>query len=88
MKAARRRLLSGLTVFALLLGLPTLLGTASAAPGGWSDPPNGYPEWNNNIPTFEVGAEPPHATLMPYAGLGEALGRRPYALSVPPELGR
>jgi beta-galactosidase len=58
---------------ALLFGLPALHVAASAAAGGWTDPSNGYPEWNNNIPAFEVNAEPPHATLMPYAGLGQAL---------------
>jgi beta-galactosidase len=72
-KATRRRLLSGLAMLALLFSLPALSVAASAVPGGWTAPPNGYPEWNNNIPTFEVNAEPPHATLMPYAGLGEAL---------------
>ena len=82
MKATRNRLISGLAVLALLLGMPVLHVTASAAPGGWTDPPNGYPEWNNNIPVFQVNAEPPHATLMPYAGLDEALAadrtRSPY----------
>lgn len=47
--------------------------SAHAEPGAWTDPVNGYPEWNNNIGVFSVNAEPPHATLMPYAGLGEAL---------------
>jgi hypothetical protein len=42
--AARRRLLSCLAVFALLLSLTTLHVAASAAPGRWADPPNGYPE--------------------------------------------
>jgi beta-galactosidase len=51
----------------------------SAAPASeqvaaaWTDPPNGYPEWNNNIGIFEVGSEPPHATFMPYADLQQAL---------------
>src|SRR4051794_254969 len=52
-----------------------------AAPGvaapdvaaAWVDPPNGYPEWNNNIGIFEVNSEPPHATSMPYADLAQAL---------------
>jgi beta-galactosidase len=39
----------------------------------WTDPPNGYPEWNNNIGIFQVGAEPAHATFMPYADLAQAL---------------
>ncbi|WP_199044617.1 glycoside hydrolase family 2 TIM barrel-domain containing protein, partial [Glycomyces salinus] len=39
----------------------------------WTDPPNGYPEWNNNIGIFEVGSEPAHATFMPYADLQQAL---------------
>ncbi|WP_211341581.1 glycoside hydrolase family 2 TIM barrel-domain containing protein [Myceligenerans xiligouense] len=53
-------------------------GFAAAEPAtvaaDWTDPPNGYPEWNNNIGIFEVGAEPPHATYMPYADLQQALG--------------
>ncbi|MFD7659432.1 glycoside hydrolase family 2 TIM barrel-domain containing protein [Actinosynnema sp. NPDC059797] len=53
-------------------------GTASGAPdavpaAAWVDPPNGYPEWNNNIGIFEVNSEPPHATSMPYADLEQAL---------------
>ncbi|WP_199734875.1 glycoside hydrolase family 2 TIM barrel-domain containing protein [Cellulomonas sp. PhB143] len=45
----------------------------SGAPGDWTDPANGDPEWNNNIETFAVNAEPAHATLMPYADLDQAL---------------
>ncbi|KID28379.1 beta-galactosidase/beta-glucuronidase [Prauserella sp. Am3] len=45
-----------------------------------------YPEWNNNLELFEVGAEPPHATLMPYADLEQALAAdrtdSPYRLSL------
>jgi beta-galactosidase len=44
-----------------------------AAGAAQADPPNGFPEWNNNIGFFEVGAEPPHATFMPYADLQQAL---------------
>ncbi|WP_035701256.1 glycoside hydrolase family 2 TIM barrel-domain containing protein, partial [Glycomyces tenuis] len=46
--------------------------TGETAPA-WTDPPNGYPEWNNNIGIFAVGAEPAHATFMPYADLQQAL---------------
>ncbi|MBO0830147.1 MAG: hypothetical protein J2P24_20425, partial [Streptosporangiales bacterium] len=38
-----------------------------------SDLPDGHPEWNANIGIFQVGSEPPHATLTPYADLDQAL---------------
>ncbi|HEX7308379.1 glycoside hydrolase family 2 TIM barrel-domain containing protein [Lentzea sp.] len=76
----RRTLLGGgLAAFAV----PALAGPAAAnpaaAPAGevtaaaWPDPPNGYPEWNNNIGIFQVNSQPAHATLMPYADLQQAL---------------
>jgi beta-galactosidase len=47
---------------------------------------NGYPEWNNNIAVFDVGSEPPHTTLMPYADVRQALAgdrtRSPYRLDL------
>jgi beta-galactosidase len=44
-----------------------------AVAADWTDPPNGFPEWNNNIGIFAVGDEPPHATFMPYADVQQAL---------------
>ncbi|MGQ4488637.1 glycoside hydrolase family 2 TIM barrel-domain containing protein [Streptomyces sp. SAS_281] len=78
---SRRRLLeAGASGFgALALGAFSA-GTASgAAPAsgsaatGWEPPANGYPEWNNNIAIFDVGSEPSHTTLMPYADIDQAL---------------
>ncbi|WP_103355504.1 glycoside hydrolase family 2 TIM barrel-domain containing protein [Amycolatopsis sp. CA-128772] len=83
---SRRRFLEG---GAAVLGTLALPGTASAAastPGAWTAPPNGFPEWNNNIGIFEVGTEPPHATLMPHADVREALAvdrtRSPFRLGL------
>lgn len=36
-------------------------------------PRNGYPEWNNNPEIFHLNRLDPHATLMPYATVEEAL---------------
>ncbi|MCX2951758.1 glycoside hydrolase family 2 TIM barrel-domain containing protein [Lentzea sp. NEAU-D7] len=70
----RRTLLGGgLAAFAV----PSLATPVAAAPlpaaAAWPDPPNGFPEWNNNIGIFAVNAQPAHATLMPYADLQQAL---------------
>ncbi|MEU5155674.1 glycoside hydrolase family 2 TIM barrel-domain containing protein [Glycomyces sp. NPDC021274] len=46
---------------------------ADEVTAAWTDPPNGHPEWNNNIGIFQVGSEPAHATFMPYADLQQAL---------------
>ena len=56
---------------------------ANVEAAAWTDPPNGYPEWNNNIGIFQVGSEPPHATFMPYADLAQALAGRPHRLALP-----
>jgi len=80
----RRTLLAGgaAALGAAALPAAAVSDAASAAPATepdgataprWTDPPNGYPEWTNNIPIFGVNDEPPHATLMPYADLGQAL---------------
>jgi beta-galactosidase len=57
-----------------------------AAAAAWPNPPNGYPEWNNNLGIFQVNAQPPHATLMPYGDLQQALGAErtasPYRLDL------
>jgi len=46
---------------------------APAAAPTWPATTNGYPEWNNNITTFQVNAEPGHASLMPYESTAKAL---------------
>ncbi|MFV9511249.1 glycoside hydrolase family 2 TIM barrel-domain containing protein [Tepidibacillus sp. LV47] len=39
----------------------------------YNPPKNGYPEWNNNPEIFQINRMEPHATLMPYHTLEEAL---------------
>lgn len=93
----RRTLLAGgVAGFGALAGpslaqaAPALAQTVSMAgpPArvAWTEPGNGYPEWNNNIGIFEVNAEPPHATFVPYGDLDQALGadrtRSPYRLDL------
>lgn len=60
---------------ALAVALAGLVAAPSSAetPDGWDPPANGKPEWNDNIDTFAVNAEPPHTTLMPYATQRQAL---------------
>ncbi|MGV9572948.1 sugar-binding domain-containing protein, partial [Streptomyces nigra] len=81
---SRRRLLEG---GAALLGALTVSGSSAAAyaaDGGGADA--GPPEWNGAMGLFQVGAEPPHTTLMPYADVRQALAadrtRSPYRLSL------
>ncbi|THV42232.1 glycoside hydrolase family 2 TIM barrel-domain containing protein [Glycomyces buryatensis] len=82
-RARRRTILgSGLAAFGSA-SIPVAAESAAAGPeeaadvenvtAAWTDPPNGYPEWNNNIGIFEVGSQPAHATFMPYADLQQAL---------------
>ncbi|WP_329064247.1 glycoside hydrolase family 2 TIM barrel-domain containing protein [Amycolatopsis sp. NBC_01480] len=72
---SRRSFLGGGVALFSTLALPATLSSlacpAAAAPKNPAG--NGFPEWNNNIGIFDVGTEPPHATLMPYADLGQAL---------------
>ncbi|WNZ10032.1 glycoside hydrolase family 2 TIM barrel-domain containing protein [Streptomyces sp. 11x1] len=80
---SRRRLLEG---GAALLGALALSGGAAyAAPRSGPEAP-GSPEWSGNMALFQVGAEPPHTTLMPYADVRQALvadrTRSPYRLSL------
>ncbi|MEU3255086.1 glycoside hydrolase family 2 TIM barrel-domain containing protein [Streptomyces sp. NPDC006997] len=81
---SRRRLLEGgaAVLGALALSAPS---SATARPLGLPQAP-GTPEWNGDIALFEVGTEPPHTTLMPYADLDQALAadrtRSPYRLSL------
>ncbi|MEU8989161.1 glycoside hydrolase family 2 TIM barrel-domain containing protein [Streptomyces sp. NPDC048558] len=81
---SRRRLLEG---GAALLGVLAVAGssaTVHAADGAGAAA--GTPEWNGNISLFQVGAEPPHTTLMPYADVRQALAadrtRSPYRLGL------
>jgi beta-galactosidase len=66
------------------LALSTPPGTAHAA--GPAAAPDGTPEWNGRIDVFRIGTEPPHTTLMPYAGLDQALAadrtRSPWRISL------
>ncbi|MHC3468794.1 glycoside hydrolase family 2 TIM barrel-domain containing protein [Streptomyces sp. 7R007] len=62
---SRRRLLEGGAAVLGALALSRPSGTARAA--------DGTPEWNGAVGVFQLGTEPPHSTLMPYAGLGQAL---------------
>ncbi|MBW8351786.1 DUF4981 domain-containing protein [Bacillus sp. IITD106] len=39
----------------------------------YTPPKNGYPEWNNNPEIFQLNRLEPHATLMPYDTVEEAL---------------
>ncbi|WP_211349905.1 glycoside hydrolase family 2 TIM barrel-domain containing protein [Rarobacter faecitabidus] len=57
---------------AALIGVGIAVPTATSAQA-WTDPTNGYPEWNNNIGIFDVNSQAPHATLMPYESLDKAL---------------
>uniref|UniRef100_A0AAU3GL20 Beta-galactosidase n=1 Tax=Streptomyces sp. NBC_01401 TaxID=2903854 RepID=A0AAU3GL20_9ACTN len=91
---SRRRLLEGgaagfgaLALSALPAALSAgAVARADAAPAAFDPPANGYPEWNNNITVFDVGSEPPHTTLMPYADVGQALAcdrtRSPWRLDL------
>lgn len=81
---SRRRLLEG---GAAVLGALALSGSSAvvhAADG--TEAAAGSPEWNGNISLFQVGAEPPHTTLMPYADVRQALAAdrtsSPYRLSL------
>ncbi|WP_461005484.1 glycoside hydrolase family 2 TIM barrel-domain containing protein [Streptomyces capparidis] len=81
---SRRRLLEG---GAAVLGGLALAGSPAAAfAAGRSGAADGPPEWNDGFGVFQLGTEPPHTTLMPYADLGQALAgdrtRSPYRLSL------
>jgi len=81
---SRRRLLEGGAAALGALALSASSATAHAADPGAST--EGTPEWNGNIGVFQLGTEPPHTTLMPYADLGQALAadrtRSPFRLSL------
>jgi beta-galactosidase len=82
---SRRRLLEG---GAAVLGALALSGS-SGATGHAADGAGAAaatPEWNGHIDVFQVGTQPPHTTLMPYADVRQALDadrtRSPYRLSL------
>ncbi|MFE9859093.1 glycoside hydrolase family 2 TIM barrel-domain containing protein [Streptomyces sp. NPDC005780] len=69
---SRRRLIEA---GAAVLGGLVLSGAPSVARafGATGEIPAGGDEWNGHIDVFRLGTEPPHATLMPYATLKQAL---------------
>lgn len=81
---SRRRLLEGGA--AVLGALALAPSSASALPAGTRAAADGTPEWNGHIDVFQVGTQPPHTTLMPYADVKQALDgdrtRSPYRLSL------
>ncbi|MGW1541534.1 glycoside hydrolase family 2 TIM barrel-domain containing protein [Streptomyces sp. NPDC002309] len=81
---SRRRLLeSGAALFGAL-ALSPAPRAAYGAPR--PEPEDGTPEWNGAIGLFQLGTEPPHTTLMPYADVRQALAAdrtdSPYWLSL------
>ncbi|KQY91707.1 beta-galactosidase [Paenibacillus sp. Root52] len=42
----------------------------------YTPPANGYPEWNNNPETFQVGRLNAHASMMPFPSVAEALNNK------------
>ncbi|QOV33913.1 DUF4981 domain-containing protein [Streptomyces ferrugineus] len=80
---SRRRLLEG---GAAVLGALALSGSSAAVARAADGAAAESPEWNGRINLFQVGAEPPHTTLMPYANVRQALEadrtRSPYRLSL------
>ncbi|UPZ28115.1 DUF4981 domain-containing protein [Streptomyces sp. LRE541] len=81
---SRRRLLEGGAVVLGALALPSSASTVHAA--GLPAAADGPPEWNGAIDVFQVGTEPPHTTLTPYADVAQALDgdrtRSPYRMSL------
>ncbi|AWT47869.1 MULTISPECIES: glycoside hydrolase family 2 TIM barrel-domain containing protein [Streptomyces] len=81
---SRRRLLESSAAVLGALALSGPPGRAYAA--GPADAAPGQPEWNGQMDLFQVGTEPPHTTLMPYANVAQALAadrtRSPYRLSL------
>ncbi|MFE6281809.1 glycoside hydrolase family 2 TIM barrel-domain containing protein [Streptomyces sp. NPDC057877] len=80
---SRRRLLEGgaAVLGALALSAPPAVARPLGLPRVTDTP-----EWNGDIALFQVGTEPPHTTLMPYADLTQALAadrtRSPYRQSL------
>lgn len=82
---SRRRLLEG---GAAVLGALALSGssTATVRAADGAGTAAATPEWNGHIDVFQVGTQPPHTTLMPYADVRQALDadrtRSPYRLGL------
>ncbi|MFG3104370.1 glycoside hydrolase family 2 TIM barrel-domain containing protein [Streptomyces sp. NPDC048182] len=80
---SRRRLLEGGAAVLGALALPAASGAARAATG--PAPAEGTPAWAD-FGVFQLGTEPPHTTLMPYADTEQALAgdrtRSPYRLGL------
>ncbi|WP_320779737.1 glycoside hydrolase family 2 TIM barrel-domain containing protein [Streptomyces sp. CRN 30] len=85
---SRRRLLEGGVALlgALSLSASPLAAYAAGRPGTTAADGTAPPEWNDGFAVFQVGTEPPHATLMPYETVQQALTgdrtRSPYRLSL------
>ncbi|MFF3482749.1 glycoside hydrolase family 2 TIM barrel-domain containing protein [Streptomyces sp. NPDC002701] len=81
---SRRRLLEGGAAALGALALPASSPAAHAA--GRPTAADDSPEWNGAIDVFQVGSEPPHTTLTPYADVAQALAgdrtRSPYRMSL------
>ncbi|WP_338897100.1 glycoside hydrolase family 2 TIM barrel-domain containing protein [Streptomyces sp. TG1A-60] len=84
---SRRRLLEGGAALLGAMAVPS--GSAFAAArteATAASAADGTPEWSGDIALYQVGAEPPHTTLMPYANVRQALAgdrtRSPYRLSL------
>lgn len=81
---SRRRLIGAGAAALGALAVPALPGPASAATA--DGPAATGTEWNGHIDVFRLGTEPPHTTLMPYAGTDQALRadrtRSPYRQSL------
>lgn len=81
---SRRRLLEGSAAVVGALALSSLPASAFAAPARRAAATTG--EWNGTMDVFQLGTEPPHSTLMPYADTKQALTadrtRSPYRMSL------
>lgn len=80
---SRRRLLEGGAAVLGALALAQPSAVALPSPRAAAD---GTPEWNGHMDLFQVGTQPPHTTLMPYADVRQALDgdrtRSPYRMSL------
>lgn len=69
-----------------MIGALALSSSTPATPEAGRRGTAAAPEWNGSIDVFQLGTEPPHTTLMPYANLEQALACdrtcSPYRLSL------
>lgn len=85
---SRRRLLEGGAALlgALSLSASPFAAYAAGRPGAGTAGDAAAPEWNDGLAVFRVGTEPPHATLMPYETVRQALDadrtRSPYRIGL------